>query len=60
MGSSTADEYRLLECPMAVPARSKNGIDLNTDDAKAERKQGLFECGYEDMCWLKALKGKLH
>jgi hypothetical protein len=41
---------------IAVPTRREKGIEGKTRDAKAEREQGLFEYGYEDVCWLEALR----
>jgi hypothetical protein len=55
MGSDTEDESRLLQWPWLFLLDEKRA-DRKTQDAKAEREQGLFECGYEDVCWLEALR----
>jgi len=40
----------------SVPTRTEYGLYRTTQAAKAERKQGLFECGYEEVCWLETLR----
>ena len=42
--------------PTAVLTRTEKAMSGTSQDAKAERKQGLFEHGYEEVRWLEALR----